>query len=77
MRADKPEAKPGGDELVVVHTYLNRIEAELAHSALQAADIDSMIQADDMGGTRPHMWMSGVRLLVRAADVKRARALIR
>jgi hypothetical protein len=59
-------------ELVGIRTYLNRIDAELAHSALEAADIDSMIRADDAGGTRPGLWMGGVTLLVRAEDAERA-----
>jgi hypothetical protein len=60
------------NELVVVQTYLNRIDAEVAHSALEAVNIDSMVQADDAGGTRPTLWMSGVKLLVRAEDAERA-----
>ena len=59
-------------ELVVVGTFLNKIEAELAHGALEAADIESMVAADDAGGMRPGLWMSGVKLLVRADDVERA-----
>ena len=59
-------------ELVVVRTYLNEIEAELARSALEAADIDAAVRTDDAGGARPAMWMSGVRLLVRAEDAERA-----
>ena len=52
-------------ELVVVGTFLNQIEAEMAKGALEAAEIESMISADDAGGLRPHLWMGGVRLLVR------------
>ena len=59
-------------ELVAVATFLNKIEAELAQSALEAADIESMVSADDAGGMRPHFWMSGVKLLVRSEDVTRA-----
>ena len=59
-------------ELVVVGTFLNQIEAELAHATLEAADIESMISADDAGGLRPHLWMGGVRLLVRAEDAEQA-----
>ena len=59
-------------ELVVVGTFLNKIEAELAHGALEAADIESMVAADDAGSMRPGLWMSGVKLLVRADDVERA-----
>lgn len=61
-----------GTELVVVGTFLNQIEAEMARSALEAADIESMISADDAGGLRPHLWMGGVRLLVRAEDAEQA-----
>jgi Putative prokaryotic signal transducing protein len=59
-------------ELVVVGTFLNKIEAELAQGALEAAEIESMVQSDDAGGMRPHLWMSGVKLLVRADDAERA-----
>jgi hypothetical protein len=60
------------DELVVVGTFLNQIEADIAQGALEAANIESMISADDAGGVRPHLWMSGVRLLVRAEDAEEA-----
>jgi Putative prokaryotic signal transducing protein len=59
-------------DLVVIRTFLNRIDAELAKGALDAADIESMISADDAGGVRPALWMSGVRLLVRARDAEAA-----
>jgi len=59
-------------ELVVIRTYLNKVEAEIAQGALKASDVDSMVSADDAGGTRPSLWMSGVKLLVRAEDVGRA-----
>jgi hypothetical protein len=60
-------------ELVVVGTFLNHIEAELAQGALEAGGIESMISADDAGGLRPHLSvMSGVRLLVRAQDGEEA-----
>ena len=59
-------------ELVVVGTFLNHIDAEIAQGALEAADIESMVSADDAGGLRPHLWMGGVRLLVRAEDVDQA-----
>ena len=63
-------------ELVVVGTFLNQIEADIARSALEAADIESMISADDAGGLRPPLRMSGIRLLVRAEDAKRASELL-
>ena len=61
-----------GDELVSVGTFLTHIEADLARSALEAAGIESMIQSDDCGGVRPHLWMGGIQLLVRDEDAQRA-----
>jgi Putative prokaryotic signal transducing protein len=64
-------------ELVAVRTFLNRIEAELARSALEAAEIDAMVSADDAGGASAGLWVSrGVRLLVRAEDVCRAEDIL-
>jgi hypothetical protein len=59
-------------ELVVIGTFLNQIDADIAQGALEAARIKSMISADDAGGLRPHLWMGGIRLLVRAEDAKQA-----
>ena len=60
-------------ELVVVRSFLNRFEAETAKSALDAADIDSLIRADDAGGMQVAMSMGrAVELLVRAEDAARA-----
>jgi hypothetical protein len=64
-------------ELVAVRTFLNHIDADLAKGALAAAGIESVVSADDAGGTRPHLWMGGgVRLLVRDADLKEADAIL-
>ena len=63
-------------ELVVVGTFLNRIEAELAQGALEAADIKAIVSADDAGDLQPGLWMGGVRLLVRAEDVEQAGAIL-
>jgi hypothetical protein len=58
--------------LVTVRTFLNRIEAELALSALEAAGIEATLSRDDCGGARPSLWLSGVDLLVRPEDFQRA-----
>ena len=66
------------DELVVIHTYLFRHEAQLAHSVLDAFGIASMISADDLGGEGPGVDLDeGVRLMVRAEDVERAREVLK
>jgi hypothetical protein len=64
------------DDLVAIATYVNNIDAELARSALEAASIDAIVRADDCGGTRPHLWMGGVQLIVRAEDADRAREIL-
>jgi hypothetical protein len=60
--------------LVVVQTFGDRIVAEMARSALEAAGIQSMIRADDCAGLRPHMILgNSIQLIVREMD--RAQAL--
>ena len=49
---------PDPDRLIVIRTFSNKFEADVAKSALDAAKIDSIVRADDMGGMRPHMWSS-------------------
>jgi hypothetical protein len=63
-------------ELVVVGTFLNQIDAELARGALEAGGIESLISADDAGGLRPHLSLSGVRVLVRADDAEQATKIL-
>jgi len=64
-------------ELVVVRTFNDRFEAEMAQSALNAAEIDSLIRSDDAGGLRPHMaLLTGVDLLVRREDALAARQIL-
>jgi len=64
-------------DLVIVRTFLNPFDAELAKSALQAADIQSIVQADDAGGVQPGLWVGrGGGLLVRTADAARANEVL-
>ena len=58
--------------LVTVRTFVNRIEAEIALTALEAAGIEAVLLRDDCGGVRPSLWLSGVDLLVRPEDLGRA-----
>jgi hypothetical protein len=68
----------GDSELVVVHTFGNRQEADVAVSALDAAGIDAMIRADDGGSQRPAMAWAGVgfQVVVRDEDSDAARAIL-
>jgi Putative prokaryotic signal transducing protein len=64
--------------LVVVHSFGSGPDAEMAKSALEAAGIDAMIQADAAGGMRPHLaWASGgFKILVREEDAASAREVL-
>ena len=64
--------------LVIVQTFASRPDADLAKSALEAAEIDAIILADSVGGMRPHVaWASGgFKLLVRAEDAEEARDVL-
>ena len=68
----------GDSQLVVVHAFGSRPEADVAVSALDAAGIDAMIQADTGGGMRPHLAWAGVgfRVLVREEDLSDARDIL-
>jgi hypothetical protein len=64
-------------ELVVIRTYATHAEAELATSALDAAEIESMLHTDDCGSVMPGMDLSrGVQVLVREGDAERAREVL-
>ena len=66
------------DDLVVVATFGNRSEADVAASALDAAGIDTMIRADDGGSMRPSIAWAGVgfQVIVRAEDATAARHIL-
>jgi len=65
-------------DLVVVHAFGSQPEADLAKGALEAAGIDAIIQADSVGGMRPHIaWGgSGFKVLVRPEDEADAREVL-
>jgi len=65
-------------DLVIVHTFGNRQEADVAVSALDAAGIDSTVQADTGGGMyRAIAWAGvGFQLLVRRDDAETARTIL-
>jgi hypothetical protein len=64
--------------LVLVESYANRPEAELAKGALEAAGIEAMIQSDSVGGMRDHLAWSGAgfKILVREGDAAAAREVL-
>ncbi len=68
----------GDDSLVQVGSFSDPLEAELARSALESAGIETLLQADNAGGMRPHLAFGtgGYRILVRGEDVEAARAVL-
>jgi len=64
--------------LVIVRVFSTGLEAEVAKSALEAAGIVAIVQADTAGGMRPHIaWAgSGFRILVREEDASAARDVL-
>ena len=68
----------GTDDVVVLTTFPNHIQADLAQSALSAGGIESFVHADDAGGAQPGLWLGkGVQLLVRRSDLERASQIIK
>ena len=65
------------EDLVVVGTFTSRPEAEIAKSALDAADIESLVVGDDAGGLQPGLWEGrGVAVVVRRDDESAAREIL-
>ena len=61
------------DDLIILSTFNNHIQADLARSALDAMGIESMVRADDAGGEQPGLWIGeGVHILVRERDAELA-----
>jgi len=63
-------------KLVAIGDFPNRIDADIAHGALEAADISSFVSADDAGAVQPGLWMRGIKLFVREEDAVRAREIL-
>lgn len=61
---------------VEVGAYATRNDAEFAQSALSAAGITSVIEADDAGGAYPFNLAGPARLLVDETDAKAAAAIL-
>ena len=57
------------DDIVVLRTFVNEIEAQLAATILEANGIPAQVLADTAGGAYPSMGLVfPTRLLVRADD---------
>lgn len=66
------------DDAIVLQTFPNRIEAEMAAGLLESEGVEAMVVADDAGGAYPSLqFVRGVRLMVAAEDAYRAREILR
>ena len=65
------------EQFVVVRRFSDRVEAELARGALEAAGIDVVLRSDDCEGLNPGLTFSNdAQLVVRAADAEAAREIL-
>ena len=66
------------EEVVVLKTFNNEIEAGMAQQVLQEAGVTSFVFKDDAGGMEPQLQQTnGVRLVVNRADVQHAREMLK
>ena len=66
------------DEVVVLKTFNNEIEAGMAQQVLQEAGMTSFVFKDDAGGMEPQLQRTqGVRLVVNRVDARRAHKLLK
>ena len=66
-----------GDDLYVIRTFPNDVEANLAEAVLEANGIPSTLISDTAGGSMP--WLNAlhpIRLMVRGTDVETAVMLL-
>ena len=66
------------DELVVLKTFNNEIEAGMAQQVLEEAGMTAFVFKDDVGGMEPQLQQTnGVRLIVSRIDARRAHKLLK
>jgi hypothetical protein len=65
------------DDAIVLETFYNRIEAEIAQGILESEGVEAVIMADDAGGSYPMLqFIRGVKLMVAAEDEGRAKEIL-
>jgi hypothetical protein len=66
------------DEVVVLKTFNNEIDAEMAQQMLHDAGVKAFVSKDDGGGMEPQLQRTmGVRLIVNREDVEPAQQLLK
>jgi len=66
------------DEVIVLKTFNNEIEAGMAQQVLHEAGMTAFVFKDDAGGMEPQLQrINGVRLVVSRFDARRAQKLLK
>lgn len=66
------------ENFVVIATYSNQLEAEVAQATLAEAEIESFLKFDDTAGMLPSLqFTKGVKLVVNQQDEQEARAALK
>ena len=66
------------DEVIVLKTFNNEIEAGMAQQVLHEAGMTAFVFKDDAGGMEPQLQQTnGVRLVVNRTDAPRAHKLLK
>jgi len=66
------------EEVIVLKTFNNEIEAGMAQQVLQEAGMMAFVSKDDAGGMEPQLQRTnGVRLVVNRADAGRAHKMLK
>jgi hypothetical protein len=66
------------ENFVVIATYSNQLEAEVAQATLAESEIESFLKFDDTAGMLPSLqFTKGVKLVVNQQDEQNARAALK
>ena len=66
------------EEVVVLKTFNNEIEAGMAQQVLHEAGMTAFVFKDDAGGMEPQLQQTnGVRLVINRVDARRAHRLLK
>ena len=65
------------ENFIVIETYSDEIEARLAQATLAAANIESFVKTEDVGGMLESLqFVRGVKLLVNEKDAEEAKEVL-
>ncbi len=66
------------DDLIIVHTFNYRHEAEAARSVLDASGVFAVVFSDDAGGQEISLqFVHGARLIVKQKDERLAKTILK